>query len=293
MRRLAAVALAIAAGISFGALGPALRHGLMQVRDAELGAVVSLAVGLVVALVAAAAAGSLSRFDGGEAWPFFVLGLVVPGVSQVFFVRAIRDIGSSRTLILTAMVPLIAAVAAIVLLDEPFRVAVVLGTLLIVSGGVVLSWERTRPQDYRSVGVAWALGGVALYATRDVASGWITDTREVPPLVAAACLLAGASLMVLLYLAVVRRPLTIVRQIGSGTRHFLLSGVAMGTAYCLLLSAFDRGKVTIVSPLNATYALWGILIAAIVMRKAEAITPRVVLAALLIVGGAAAVAATG
>lgn len=67
----------------------------------------------------------------------------------------------------------------------------------------------------------------------------------------------------------------------------------MGAAYCFLLSAFERGKVTVVSPLNSTYALWGILIAAIVMRQAEAITRRVVLAAFLIVAGGAVVAATG
>lgn len=131
-----------------------------------------------------------------------------------------------------------------------------------------------------------------LYATRDVMSGFLTEDRGAPPLVGAVMLLAGASLMVLVYLAVVRRPLPLVRQIGSGARHFLLSGLAMGAAYCLLLSAFDRGKVTIVSPLNATCALWGVLVAAIVMRKAEAITPRVVVAALRIVAGAAVVAAT-
>ncbi|MCC6222090.1 MAG: DMT family transporter [Thermoleophilia bacterium] len=287
-----AVGLAVAAGISFGALGPALRHGLTRVRDAELGALVSLVVGLAVALVAAGVEGSLARFDAGQAWPFLVLGLFVPGVSQVFFVRAIRDIGSSRTLILTGMVPLIAAFAAILFLDEPFRLALVLGTLLIVSGGLVLSWERTRPEDWRTVGIFWALGGVALYATRDVVSRWISDSREVPPLLAAACLLAGASLLVLLLLAVLRGPRPLALQVGSGARYFLLSGLAMGAAYCLLLSAFARGKVTIVSPLNATYALWGVLIAAVVMRQGEAITRRLVLAALLTVAGAAVVAAT-
>lgn len=290
---MAAVALAIAAAISFGALGPALRHGLTRVRDAELGALVSLAVGLVVALIASAAAGSLARFEIGEAWPFLVLGLLVPGVSQVFFVRAIRDIGSSRTLILTGMVPLLAAFAAMLFLDEPFRVALVVGTLLIVTGAVALGWERTRPADWRSVGILWALGGVVLYATRDVMSRWITERRDVPSLVAAACLLAGASLLVLGYLAAARGPRPLAVQIRSGARHFLLSGLAMGAAYCFLLSAFERGKVTVVSPLNSTYALWGILIAAIVMRQAEAITRRVVLAAFLIVAGGAVVAATG
>lgn len=287
-----AVGLAIAAGVSFGALGPALRHGLTRVRDAELGAGVSLAVGLVVALVASAADGSLGRLDAGEAWPFFVLGLFVPGVSQVFFVRAIRDIGSSRTLILTGTVPLIAAFAAIVFLDEPFRLALVLGTLLIVSGGIVLGWERARPEGWRSIGIVWALIGVGLYATRDVVSRWISDSRDVSPLVAASCLLAGATLIVLAYLAVSRPPRLLAVQVASGVRHFLLPGIAMGGAYCLLLTAFDRGKVTIVSPLNATYALWGVLIAAAVMRTAEAITQRVALAALLIVAGAAVVAAT-
>jgi len=60
----------------------------------------------------------------------------------------------------------------------------------------------------------------------------------------------------------------------------------------LLFQAFERGKVTVVSPLNATYALWGVILSALVLRKTEAVTPRVGLAGALIVAGAAAVAAT-
>lgn len=287
-----AVVLAICAGFFLGALGPALRHGLGRVRDAELGAFQSVAIGLATALVIAAIGGSLGGLDLGEAWPFLALGVFVPGISQVLFVRAIRDIGASRTLILTGTVPLITGFAAMLFLDEPFRLALLLGTLLVVSGGIALAWERSRPEDWVSTGVLWAVSGIALFATRDVVSRWITESRDVPPLDGAVCLLLGATATLACYLLVSRRNAGLAGQLAGSARHFLLAGLSFGAGYALLLEAFSRGKVTVVSPLNATYALWGTLISLLLMRRVEAVTPRVLLAAVLIVAGGAVVAAT-
>jgi hypothetical protein len=49
--------------------------------------------------------------------------------------------------------------------------------------------------------------------------------------------------------------------------------------------------VTIVSPLNATYALWAVVSGVIFVGRREAINRRLMLAALLIVGGGALIGA--
>jgi drug/metabolite transporter (DMT)-like permease len=287
-----AVFLALAAGFMFGALGPALRHGLVAVPDAELGAFHSVAVGLVVAAAVAAAAGQLDGLRPAEAWPFLAIGAFVPGLSQVLFVRAIRDIGASRTIIITAVAPLLAGLAAILFLDEPLRLWLLVGALLVVGGAMTLAWEPARPEGWQGIGVLWALAGVTLFAARDTTARWVIGEREVPGLAAAVCLFFGASVSMLTYLLVVRAGRRPLRRIVRTVRPFVLAGLAFGAGYCLLFEAFERGRVTVVSPLNATYALWGVVLSVLLMRRTEAVTPRVGLAAALIVAGTAAVAAT-
>ena len=66
---------------------------------------------------------------------------------------------------------------------------------------------------------------------------------------------------------------------------FLPAGICLGVAYLCLIVALDRGRVTIVAPLNATQSLWGVIFAATLLGKREAIGPRLVAAALLVVAG--------
>jgi drug/metabolite transporter (DMT)-like permease len=287
-----AVFLALAAGFMFGALGPALRHGLTAVRDAELGAFHSIAIGLLVAAVVAGAAGQLDDLGPDDVWPFVAIGIFVPGVSQVLFVRAIRDIGASRTIIITGAAPLLAGLAAILFLDEPLRLGLLLGAMLVVGGAVTLAWEPTRPAGWQRIGLVWALSGVLLFAVRDTTARWVIGERDVPGMAAAVCLFFGATVAMVAYLLAARRGQHPLRRAAQTVRPFVVAGVLFGAAYCLLFQAFERGKVTVVSPLNATYALWGVILSALVMRKTEAVTPRVALAAALIVAGAAVVAAT-
>jgi drug/metabolite transporter (DMT)-like permease len=269
-----------------------LRRGLARLPDAEVGAFASAALGFLVALPVAAAVGALDALDLAHLWPFLALGVLAPGVSQVLYVLAVRDIGPTRTNVLIGSVSLLSAVVAIVLLGEPLRAGLAVGTLLIVAGAVSLAWERVRPADFVSAGIVWALATVALYATRDNVSRWAGDDGETPGARAACALLASAAATQLVYLLVTRRPRPALHAIGASARPFLLAGVCMGVAYTALLSAFERGRVTVVSPLNSTYALWAVVLAAVFLGRTEAINNRLVLAALLVVGGGALISAT-
>ena len=66
---------------------------------------------------------------------------------------------------------------------------------------------------------------------------------------------------------------------------FAPAGICLGVAYLCLIVALDRGRVTIVAPLNATQSLWGVIFAATLLGKREAVGPRLVAAALLVVAG--------
>ena len=287
-----AVALALGSGFALGALAVGLRRGLATVPDAELGAFQTQIMGFAVALCIAAAGLQLDDARWSDVWPFLALGVITPGFTQVMFAQAVRHIGASRAMVFTGMIPLASGLAAIALLDEPFRLALLLGTLLVVGGGMLLVWDRARPPNYRAIGIAWALTSVAFFAMRDNVARWVTTDRDVPPLAAAAALLGGASVALGIYLLVTRTPKTAVAQIRTSMRPFLLAGLMFGCAYAMLLTAFERGKVTIVSPLSGTFVLWTVVLSAIFLRQVEAISRRLVIAAILVLAGAAVVAAT-
>lgn len=279
---MAAVLLACGSAVLFGAMSVAVRLGFRRLHDAELGslAMSSLALALTAAigLVAARGAGL------GAAWPFLVAGAIAPGASQVFFVRAVRDAGAARTSVLMGTAPLVAVAIALTVLGEPVSAVLLAGAALIVAGAVALANERVRPQDFRRLGVLFAVAATVLFAVRDNVLRAIAKGSDVHPLVAApVSLLAGAA-TVALYLVVTRRG-SWARGYGRAVRAFAAAGVFFGLSYAMLFEAYYRGRVSVVAPLVATESLWGVAFAALFLRRSELVGRRLVLGAVLIVAG--------
>jgi drug/metabolite transporter (DMT)-like permease len=284
----AAVAYGLVAGALFGALSVCIQYGLRRGGDPEFGGFATAAIGCFVA-----AAGALVEWGAvrpHELWPFVAVGFFVPGASQVLFTKAVRHAGSSRASILLGTAPLMSAVLALLLLDEPWKLELVAGTALVVAGGAALTRERVRPAQFRALGVALALTCAALFAARDNIVRWAARTEHPPPLLSAATSLAAAAVGVLAYLLVVRHR-DLVPKLRIAVPAFAPAGLALGLAYSFLLAAFDRGKVTVVAPLNATQSLWAVLLSTLLFRRAEAIGARVIAAALLIVAGSGLIGA--
>ena len=281
---MSAVLLGALAAALFGLLAVTVRLGLRRGADPEVGGVVILALGTLVAWLAALP--SLGRVEwSGGLWVFFLIGMLVPGASQIIFILAIRDAGPSRASILIGIAPLLSVGLALLVLDEPFRPLLLVATVLVVAGGAVLAGERERPVAYRRVGAALAVLCAVLFAIRDNAVRRATQDVEVPALAAAAVSLLGALAVIAAYLLLVRRD-----RLRSGlrlaARAFWPAGVTLGLAYMSLIVAFDRGRVGVVAPLNATQSLWAIAFAAALLGAAEMIGRRTVLAGVLVVAGA-------
>lgn len=284
-----AIGFAILAAALFGLLAVGMRTGLRRQADADAGAA---AAGLI-AFAAAAVVAAAGRPDAGDfalddLWPFLAAGAIVPGFSQTLFIRAIRDAGPSRAAIVIGVAPVISALLAITLLDEPLQVGLAIATLLIVSGGILLAREQERPHDFRLLGLVLALACALLFAGRDNVVRWAATDADPNPLIAAAASLLTASVVTVATALARGGGTRIVRSL----RPFLVAGLALGFAYSALLVAFDRGRVVVVAPLNATQSLFAVAFAAIVFRRAEMIGPRLILAALLIVAGGVVIGAT-
>ncbi len=277
-----AVFLGILAGALFGAMTVAVRAGLFRGGDPVLGsAVMTSSAFLVTSLITLLATGMADA--PSELWPFLLIGLAVPGLSQLGFIQAVRWVGPSRTAILVGTAPLLSVLLAIAFLGEPLEPVLLVGTAFVVLGGVVLAFDPGRPAGFRRLGVMLALLCATAFAFRDNAVRGVARDIDVSPLGAAAASLLGATLATGMFVLVARRGA--YSQLRLAARSFLPAGLLLALAYAALVAGFDRGSVGIVAPLNATQSLWGVVFAALLYRNTEAIGRRTVLASVLVVAG--------
>jgi drug/metabolite transporter (DMT)-like permease len=264
----------------------ALRFGLPGTGDAEVGA---FAMTSVAALVAAAAVvvehGSHPVGRPRELGLFALAGLIAPGASQVFFTRAVRDAGPSRTSVVVGSAPLFAVAIAIAALGEPVKLPLIVGAVLIVLAGVVLASEQRRPAHVRMVGIVFALITTLLFSTRDNVVRHLAGEAHIGSVTAATAALAVAALAMLLYVVAARRSRLLPALRRLNWPPFLVAGVCFGLSYVFLFEAYYRARVSVVSPLVATESLWGVVLSALLLGRTEVVGVRLVAGAVLVVSG--------
>ncbi|MCW2974906.1 MAG: EamA family transporter [Actinomycetia bacterium] len=276
-----ALALACLSALLFGGMSVGLRMGLSRHSDADLATLCTVAGALVVGLVAAAAEAPARGVHAGAAWPFLLAGLISPGAAQILVTLAIREAGASRSSVVLGAAPLISVTIALIFLGEPVSVALIVGAVLIVAGGLELAWERGRPEHVRRIGLLFAFVATILFSARDNLLRWLSRDTPVPPgVAAAAALVGGAILLAVLLVPRLRRRPTLHQAL-----PFLGVGVLFGLSYVSLFEAYYRGRVTVVSPLVATESLWGVFLSIVFIRHVELVGRRLMLGALLVVTG--------
>ena len=282
------VLLGCASAALFGALTVALRFSLRRTPDAEAGSfVMTLTGGLITGAVVLGGA----QWDG-RVWPFLLAGLLAPGASQIFYVRAVREAGPARTAVLVGIAPLIAVGRALALLDEPLRLPLVLGAVAIVLGGIALGIEPVRPGHFRWIGIGYAFLATVLFATprRPAAVAGERTDRAGRTAVAATATFVSGTVLIGAYLAATRGS-RVLRDVRRAVPAFIGPGCIVGASYASLFEAYYRGRVSIVSPLVATESLWAVLFAVVFLRRTELVGRHLLVGAALIVAGGALIGA--
>jgi len=262
------VLLALAAAVTFGAMTVAIRVGL---RGGNVGAA---ALTMLLWATALALVAALPQHDYHRGWQFFLAGLLAPGCSQVLFTLSVKEAGPSRTSVAVGAAPLIAVAIALVFLDEPVRVLLLLGALAVVCGGITLAFERDRPEHVRAVALLYAVGAMTFIAIRDDLVRAL-HAHANPEASAAATFLGGVAVSFLW-----ARRLPTRCELG----RLAPAGILFGVSYLCVFEAYFRGRVSVVSPLVATESLWAVGLSALLLSH-ERVGPRLVLGALLVVGG--------
>lgn len=262
------VLLSLAAAAAFGAMTVAIRIGLGS-GDAAGAAAAMLLCATAVAVVAA-----LPQHDFHRGWEFFLAGLLAPGCSQVLFTLSVKEAGPARTSVLVGAAPLVAVGIALVFLDEPVRVLLVLGGLAVVCGGITLVSERDRPEHVRAIALLYAVGAMTFFAIRDDIVRAL-HAHANPEAAAAATFLGGVAVA----LAWARR----LPSRGELSR-LAPAGILFGVSYLCIFEAYFRGRVSVVSPLVATESLWAVGLSALLLSH-ERVGRRLAAGALLMVTG--------
>jgi drug/metabolite transporter (DMT)-like permease len=258
----------------------ALRMALARDPDVKLGTIATAGTALVVALVAATAETPARGLHLSSAWPFLLAGLLSPGAAQILVTTAIRDAGASRVSMIFGTAPLVSVTIALVFLNEPASAPLIVGAVLIVTGGVLLARERERPAHLKRIGLAFAFAGATLFAIRDnlVRHLALGGGGAVPPAVAATAALLGGMALIALWAR---------QRVGRRWIPFLPAGLLFGVSYVSLFEAYYRGRVSVVAPLVAVESLFGVVLAALLLRDSELVGERLfVCAALIVTGGA-------
>ncbi|HXF98159.1 MAG TPA: DMT family transporter [Gaiellaceae bacterium] len=279
-----AVLLALASAALFGAMTVALRPALARGAGAEAGALWTIASAAVVAALAAALR---LHWEAAGLWWFAAVGVLGPGLSQLLFTLAVRDAGPARASVTVGTAPLFSVAIALLALGEPLVAGALAGAVLIVAGGLLLAGERGRPAHVRPIGLLFALCSTLVFATRDNLVRHLSLDTDVGPQLAAAATLAGGGLAIAVWLALARRPLE-----PRAWRRFAPAGVFFGLSYVFLFEAYERGRVSVVSPLVATESLFGVLLSALFLRRVELVGARLAVGAALIVAGGVLIGAS-
>ena len=280
-----AVGIGVLAGVLFGLLTALVRRGLMRQPNALVGAMVITSSAAVMVLVVTVLTGK-----GGDllelrmAAGYFALGIVVPGISQILFVVAVREVGASRTAIMIGTAPLLATIIAVAFRGEALVIGLVAGTVLIVIGGASLAWDRNLPPGFRARGMLFAFFCALLFAVRDNAVRMLDGASEMDPRAATTWTLIGAAVAVAVYATISRRG-AVLTEYRSVFRSFIPAGVVFASAYLALVVALEIGRVTVFAPLNAMQSMWTVLFAWLLLGKSDGSGARIVLAMLLVVSG--------
>ena len=258
-----------------------IQHLGLDHIDPRSGAVVNIGATALMMWILTPIYLDLAVFSTKAAALFALAGLVVPAVSLSLATISVRVIGPSLTQGLASTSPVFAMMLAIVLIGEEPTLGITLGTLIVVAGVMIVAF-RTKGST-----ATWPLWAVVLplgaALARAIAHPVVKlGLIEFPSPMTAALIASTVSISV--GYALFRFQGKSLPAINAGYAWFGLCGLINGTGLILLNKALEIGHVVVVSPIIAAAPAFTLLSGYLYFKR-EVITPRLVLAIILIFAG--------
>jgi drug/metabolite transporter (DMT)-like permease len=259
------VTLALAAAGLFGAALVLTQFGLQHMSPRR-GALVSIPTSTALFWLLAPFMLRGSEANASAVAIFLAVGLLFPASVTLLTFEANRRMGPSVAGALGNLTPLFAVGLAVLLFNEVPRPQHAVGIGVILAGVAILSVDRAWGGGRWPVWVmALPLAAAAIRgATQPIAKFGLALW---PSPFAAALLGYTASSMVVAGAAFLRPSDRTPDRVGKGLLWFAIVGLCNGGAVLALYAALQRGPVTLVSPLVATYPLFTLVLTPMLFRE--------------------------
>ena len=214
---------------------------------------------------------------------FMIVGLFYPAMVTLLIYEANLRMGPTYTATISSVTPLFAIIGAILFLNESLTLLIFLGTFGIVSGLMIISWEKTSQREsWSKVIILLPLGGALIRGGAQMLTKMGLEMLPDPFL--AGLIGYTTSVFSILLVYQIRFGLARFTFHRSSLKWFMLVGIANGSAVLFLYMALKTGKVVAVAPVAATFPLFTLFFSRLFFRQ-ETITTRIVTGVALVVTG--------
>ena len=214
---------------------------------------------------------------------FVAAGLFAPGIGRTLSYVGIEKIGVARSVPIANSSPIFASVFAVPFLAEVWVPQNIVGTLLVISGVIILSAARPAQGEWRKLDVIYPLVGAMAFGASAILRKAGLDYGGVP--VMAAAVTAGSAAIFSFALLQFRGGKEALKLSRRSAAWLFTAGLINTAATLSVFYALSHGKVVIVEPLVSSNPVLTLLFTAIFLRDLEAINARVIIGALLTVAG--------
>lgn len=276
------VLLAVLAAAGFGLAMVFTKMGLRHM-GAAAGALVSIPSTALLYWLLAAIVFDPQGWRIEAAAIFAAVGLFFPALVTLLVFESNRRMGPTTASSVSSTAPLFATAGAIAFLGEALTLPALAGTGAIVLGVAVLSREKgsgARRWPRWALLLPLAAAGIRGLAQAAIKAGLVLWAN---PFAAGLIGYTVSSFTVLAANRALARgaPLAFHRR---GVPWFVLAGACNGLAVLAMYHALDTGKVSVVSPIVATYPLFTLGLSALFLRE-EIIDARILAGVMLTIAG--------
>ena len=222
----------------------------------------------------------------------FVIAGVIQPVIRFFTYTGVEKIGASRSGPLRSTHPIFSALIAITILHEQAGPMVLMGTLLVVAGIILITWQpEERLSTFRGWYVLFPLAAALLAGIVHPLRRYALSISNYPLFFAA--LVGLVSLFCLLVYLVL--PQTSQRPTWDRRAFwpFIVAGLSETMGILLVITALGVGHVVIVSPFVAISPVWVLLGTVIFLRDLERLNARTIIGTCTVVAGTVTISLGG
>lgn len=259
-----------------------IRRGLVQ-SNAMTGSFISLSMSAAVLWLLLPFFAPFSALWTPASLIFVVAGIFAPGIGRTLSYVGIEKIGVARSVPIANSSPIFASIFAVIFLAEVWVPQNIVGTLLVISGTVVLSMAKPAKGEWRKLDVIYPLVGAMAFGASAILRKAGLDYIGIP--VMAAAVTAGSAAVFSFILLQIRGGKVAFKLTRTSAAWLFSAGLINTAAMLSVFYALSHGKVVIVEPLVSSNPVLTLLFTAIFLRDLEAVNLRVIIGALLTVAG--------